>query len=55
MKYAYLQGLGKLDEKWVEQFYQRLQRIMDEKNSREEAPDYDDGYEAGFEDGLNAA
>lgn len=37
MRYAYLQGLGKLDETWVKQMYDRLQRMMDEKEAAEQA------------------
>ena len=42
MKYAYLQGLGKLDERWVKELYDRLQRVMDEKEKA-----YDEGYADG--------
>ena len=34
MRYAYLQGLSKLDENWIKQFYDRLQRMIDEKNAQ---------------------
>ena len=37
MRYAYLQGLGKLDERWVKELYDRLQRMMDEKEAEEAA------------------
>lgn len=42
MRYAYLKGLGKLDEVWVKQFYDRLQRSIDEKEAA-----YNEGYEDG--------
>ena len=42
MKYAYLQGLGKLDERWVKELYDRLQRSIDEKDKA-----YDEGYADG--------
>ena len=43
MNYAYLQGLGKLDERWVKELYDRLQRSIDEK---------DKAYEEGYADGA---
>ena len=57
MRYAYLQGLGKLDETWVKQMYDRLQRMMDEADAVNEAEyrdkvingDYNRGYRDGFE------
>ena len=33
MKYAYLKGLSKLDERWVKELYDRLQRMIDEKDA----------------------
>lgn len=42
MKYAYLQGLSKLDERWVKELYDRLQRSIDEKDKA-----YDEGYADG--------
>lgn len=32
MRYAYLQGFSKLDEVWVKELYERLERMIDEKN-----------------------
>ena len=54
MRYAYLQGLGKLDETWVKQFYDRLQRAMDDKASAEELEEaYEQGYEEGRVNGYS--
>lgn len=39
MRYAYLKGLSKLDEVWVKQLYDRLQRMIDEKEAQEQAAD----------------
>jgi hypothetical protein len=59
MRYAYMQGLSKLDETWVKQLYDRLQRMMDAQDALDASAFHDKvinaDYNLGYRDGFDAA